>query len=107
MRQTKKSGDRRANPRYRVVLDVRWKVIHRKRDLYSGTGLTVDFSSGGIQFDTDEPPSVGRTIEMSIAWPALLDETIPLRLVAEGRVVRITGQRVAVGIQRYEFRTAG
>ena len=100
------SGDRRAHPRYKVVLDVRWKVVHRKRVLYSGSGLTVDFSSCGVQFDTDEPPSIGRAIEMSIAWPALLDAVVPLRLIVEGRVVRTTRHGVAVEIEHCEFRTA-
>ena len=106
MRMKRKTSDRRANRRYDVTLEVRWKVVHRKRVLYSGTGLTVNFSSGGIQFETSEPPSVGRTVEMAIAWPALLDDSLSLRLFVQGRVVRTTGQRVAVDIDRYEFRTA-
>jgi len=106
MQGGRKIRDRRADRRYEVKLDVRWKVVHRKRVRQTGTGITIDVSSGGISFNTDEPLSVGHKIELSIAWPALLGGTAPLRLVVEGRVVRATGRRVAVGIQRYEFRTA-
>lgn len=107
MRTKRKTSDRRADRRYDVTLDVRWTIVHRKRVLYSGTGRTVNFSSGGILFETDDPPAVGRTIEMAIAWPVPLEETVPLRLVIQASVVRTAGRHVAVSIQRYEFRTAG
>ena len=106
MRTKRKPADRRANRRYDVALDVRWTIIYRKQVLYSGTGRTVNFSSGGILLETDEPPAVGRTVEIAIAWPALLDENLALQLVVEGHVVRTTGHRVAIEIHRYEFRTA-
>ena len=106
MRAKPKPTDRRANRRYDVTLDVRWTMIYRQV-LYSGSGLTRNMSSGGILFETDDPPAVGRRIEMSIAWPALLDEAISLRLIIEGRVLRASGQLVAVGVERYQFRTGG
>jgi hypothetical protein len=106
MRTKRKTSDRRANRRYDVTLEVRWKIIYRNRVLSSGTGLMLNMSSGGILFETDDPPAVGRTIEMAIAWPVLLNANVPLRLFIQAQVVRTMGRRVAVGIERYEFRTA-
>jgi hypothetical protein len=40
-------------------------------------------------------------------WPAQLDYKHPLKLVAGGRVVRVTAEAAAIIIDRYEFRTQG
>ena len=106
MRTKPKTRDRRAYQRYHVTLDVRWTIIYRKQVLYSSTGRTVNFSSGGILFQTDDPPAVGRTIEIAIPWPVSLETDVPLQLIIQSSVVRTAGRRVAVGINRYEFRTA-
>jgi len=61
--------------------------------------------SGGILFTTEEKLPMGRMVELSINWPARLDGTCPLKMVARGRVVRSEDTRAAVRIERYEFRT--
>jgi hypothetical protein len=63
--------------------------------------------SGGILFTTEERLPVGRTVELSVNWPARLDGVCPLKFVAVGRVVRSEENRAAVRIERYEFRTRG
>jgi len=50
---------------------------------------------------------LGRTVELSVTWPALLGGKCPLQFVARGRVVRSESNRAAVKIERYEFRTRG
>ena len=45
-------------------------------------------------------------VEISVNWPARLDGTCPLKLVATGRMVRADADKAAVRIERYEFRTA-
>jgi len=44
-------------------------------------------------------------MEVSISWPAQLNNQCALRLVARGRVVRFEQGRAALEIQQYEFRT--
>jgi hypothetical protein len=44
-------------------------------------------------------------VEISVNWPARLDGTCLLQLVATGRVVRADAQAAAVRIERYEFKT--
>jgi hypothetical protein len=61
--------------------------------------------SGGILFTTEDRLPVGRTVELSVNWPARLDGTCPLQFVATGRVVRSEDSRAAVRIDRYEFKT--
>jgi hypothetical protein len=50
---------------------------------------------------------VGRTVELSVNWPARLDGTCPLKFVAVGRVIRSEPHRAAVRIERYQFKTRG
>jgi len=100
-------GERRTDRRYDLALNVRWKLIRRRRVLDSGTGTTVDVSSGGLLFQTDRELPSGLNIELSIAWPVLLHNVAPLQLVVAGRVVRTVGQRVGVRMTQHEFRTVG
>ena len=43
--------------------------------------------------------------EVSISWPAQLNNKCALKLVARGRIVRFEDGRAAMEIQQYEFRT--
>lgn len=100
------AGDRRSDRRYDIALDLRWKVIRRRRVLDAGTGITLDLSSGGILFETDRQLPAGLNIELSISWPVLLHNVAPLQLVVTGRIVRASGRRTAVRMMQHEFRTA-
>lgn len=99
--------ERRSDRRYELALTVRWRLIRRRRVLDSGTGTTVDVSSGGLLLETCRELATGLMIELSIAWPVLLHNVAPLQLVVVGRVVRAQGRRVAVRMVQHEFRTAG
>jgi len=100
------AGDRRSDRRYDIALDLRWKVIRRRRVLDAGTGTTLDLSSGGILFETDRQLPQGLNVELSISWPVLLHNVAPLQLVVTGRIVRASGRRTAVRMMQHEFRTA-
>ena len=101
------AGERRQDRRYEIRLDVRWKLIRRRRVLETGTGHTIDISSGGIHFETDRTLPVGLNVELSIAWPALLHNVAPLQLVAFGKIVRASGHKTAMLMLQHEFRTVG
>jgi len=100
-------GDRRNDRRYGLQLDVKWKLIRRRRVLETGTGHTVDLSSGGLMFDAGRHLPAGLNVELSITWPVLLHNVAPLQLVVSGRIVRTDGQRIAVRAVQHEFRTMG
>lgn len=99
-------GDRRAERRYELRLDVAWKLVHRNRVVAAGTGRTRDLSSHGILFEAAPAVVAGKNVELSIRWPVLLHGVAPIRLVVTGHVVRCEGRLAAVHIKRYEFRTA-
>lgn len=101
------AGDRRSDRRYALHLDLRWKLIRRRRILETGVGRTLDLSSGGILIETDRPLPVGLNLELSVAWPVMLHNVAPMQLVISGRIVRCSGPRVAIRMVQHEFRTAG
>jgi len=85
-------GDRRQNRRYQLQLDLKWKLIRRRRVLDTGTGQTIDVSSGGICFDAGRHLPEGLNVELSISWPVLLHNVAPMQLVATGKIVRTNGR---------------
>ncbi len=99
--------DRRETGRFPVTEYVKYFVTHSKALKTRGTGKTLNFGSGGLLFTTEERLPLGRLVELSVAWPALLGGKCPLQFVATGRVVRSENHLAAVKIQRYEFRTRG
>jgi hypothetical protein len=105
--EEKIQGERRFDRRYDIALDVRWKLVRRRKVLDSGTGRTIDLSSGGILFEAGRPLPVGLGVELSIAWPALLHNVAPMQLVVSGRIVRTNGSLAAIHMVQHEFRTAG
>jgi hypothetical protein len=69
------------------------------------TAETIDISSGGVLLASRTLLPVGRRVQLSIDWPALLNERCGLRLMVEGKVLRSNENGSAVAILRYEYRT--
>jgi hypothetical protein len=65
----------------------------------------VNLSSCGVLFEAQDPLPLGKRIELSIAWPARLDENAGLTLRVIGRIVRTEENLVSVAFSHYEFRT--
>src|SRR5881227_2730113 len=84
-------GDRREDRRYPINLELRWKLIRRRKVRDTGSGRTIDLSSGGILFDASRPLPSGMNVELSINWPVLLHNVAPMQLVISGRIVRTVG----------------
>lgn len=101
------SGERRSKRRYAISLPVKFKITKNCLVVGTGTGTSLDLSSGGISFTTPSPVKVGSYLELSVSWPVLLDQSCPLQLVASGRVVRSDHQCTAIAMDRHEFRTSG
>ena len=101
------AGDRRFDRRYQIQLELRWKLIRRRKVQNAGAGRTIDLSSGGVLFDAGRLLPVGLNVELSISWPVLLHDIAPMQLVVSGRIVRSVGAYSAVQITQHEFRTVG
>jgi len=97
--------ERRVADRFPIERELRYKVLNKKFSNESGEGRTVNISSSGILFATNEVLLPGRKIEVSLSWPAQLNEKCALKLVARGKVVRYERGMAALAIQQYEFRT--
>jgi PilZ domain len=97
--------ERRSSRRYSIALELRWKLFNRKRLRDSGVGTTVDISSGGILFESDHRPATPGFMELAITWPAGPNDIPPMQLLVIGRVVRVSGTRVAIRIRQHGFST--
>ncbi len=97
--------DRRGADRFPIEREVRFKILNRKYPDEAGIGKTINMSSNGVLFTTDQYLLPGRRLEVSISWPAQLNSRVNLKLVARGRVVRCEEGRAAIEIHQYEFRT--
>ena len=103
------AAERRLKNRYPMDLSVRFRS-HSQSAVFSGSGRTVNLSSGGIfVVSEDVVPeveiSVNARVEMSITWPVLLDGSIQLQLLAVGRIVRWGPASFAATFERHAFRT--
>jgi len=99
------SSDSRSSVRVPIDLEVRYRVVRRRRPVENGSGRTIDISSSGLSFAANTPLSIGQTLDVYIDWPVLLDGGVQLQIVTSGVVVRTTGAVTAIRIQRHDFRT--
>ena len=100
-------ADQRAHRRYPISLILRYKLLSNGRVVRSGSGQTLNLSTGGAYFECVDPLPVAGTIELVLNWPFLLAGTCPLKLIMFGNIVRVKGKCVAFHTLRHEFRTAG
>lgn len=98
-------NERRSRFRFAIERDVRYKLAEDGEVVAAGSGRTIDMGSGGVAFVTEQSLIPGGFVELSISWPVLLDETLPMRFVVFGRVLRCTGHKAVCTIEKYEFRT--
>jgi hypothetical protein len=101
----KDANDRRGSDRFPIEREVRYKVLSKRSADETGSGKTVNMSSSGVLFTADHFLLPGKRVEVSISWPAQLNNKTALKLVARGRVVRCEDGKAALEIQQYEFRT--
>jgi hypothetical protein len=101
----KLKAERRHSDRFPIEREVRYRIINKRGSEEAGEGKTINMSSAGVLFTCERMLVPGRRVELSISWPAQLNDKCALKLVARGRVVRFEEGRTAIEIQQYEFRT--
>ncbi len=97
--------ERRAKRRYPLQLNIRFRSTQGKL-LVAGDGRTLNISSAGLLIAASQDVRKGLRLQLTVEWPWLLDDTTPLQLVAESRVVRASESEFAVRLERYQFRTS-
>ncbi len=108
-RRTETADDRRVTNRMPIERDVRYKVLVGKKSeaQTTGVGKTLNMSSGGVLFTTETALPEGGRVELNVSWPVQLNDNLPLKLVAMGRLVRSEDAQAAIAIEKYEFKTRG
>jgi len=96
--------ERRSHRRYPVVLDAEYKLLFRGSAQHQGYCRTVNISSGGILLAVSGLPRWG-SIEVSLKWPILLNDFVPVKFVVHGDIVRSDGECSAVKFSQYGFHT--
>lgn len=99
--------DRRTKRRFGIEQGLRYKLLYGSRVAEAGNGRTLNISSSGVWFTTEGVLSTGLPVELSMSWPARLNDVCPMKLMIYGCVVRSDGDGTALAIERYEFRTQG
>ena len=107
MRKENMLRERRTGCRFGLRRELRYRLVEGRTVVAAGAGYTIDMGSGGVAFFTDKELRPGACVELSISWPALLDQTCPIRLNVVGRVLRGAGRSVVCTVDTHEFRTAG
>src|SRR5207249_2031916 len=74
------SEDRRSKRRYPIELPVQYKVMKNYLVMGTGSGNSLDLSSGGIAFTSTAPLKIGSYLELSVSWPVMLNQSCPLKL---------------------------
>jgi hypothetical protein len=102
-------AERRIKIRYSLDLSVRFKSISR-RAIFEGSGRALNLSSEGVfvvfqHIVPEVEVPLGARVDLSITWPSLLHGSIPLQLLAVGRIVRWGPSSFAATFRRHQFRT--
>jgi len=101
------SLDRRHKLRFQIEQGLRYKLLYGNRIAEAGSGRTLNISSNGVWFTTEGMLTPGLPVELSMSWPARLNDVCPMKLMIYGCVVRSDADGAAIAIERYEFRTQG
>ena len=100
---TNDSSERRSRLRFSIGQDISYTCLSAKQ--IRGVGKVLDISSKGARFTTECALSPGARIELSVNWPARLNDTCLLKLIVCGCVVRSEEGAAAIRIEQHEFRT--
>jgi hypothetical protein len=91
--------ERRGSQRYHLELALEFRAYVSRHIVRVGSGWTVNISSGGVLFAAGIPLPLGVNLEMTIRWPVLYEEKLPLQLHLTGRVVRQDSQGTAIQVR--------
>ena len=89
---------------YPLHLQLRYRIFRDSDLVSSGTGETVFIGAKSLLFWAEQPAERGLFAEMSIDWPALLENRVPLQLCIYGRIVSCCGRRVFIQIIFHELK---
>ena len=98
--------DQRLHSRYPISLDFQYELLNQSPFKQTGSGRTLNISTGGVFFETPDPLPDHGQIDLALHWPFLLNGACPLKLLVHGHIVRTDATGTAVKVMRHEFRTS-
>lgn len=90
---------------YPLRIDLEYRLVGLGGAVKTGLGRTVRLSSACVQFECADYLPEQSKVEISIVWPARLENGVGLKLCVFGRTVSSQDHTIVVEIQRYQFRT--
>lgn len=87
------------------MIDLEYRLVGLGGVVKTGRGRTVRFSSACLQFECADYLPAQSKVEVSMVWPARLENGVGLKLWVWGRTISSQDQTIVVEIQRYQFRT--
>jgi len=100
---THDSAERRSRQRFRIGQDICYTCLSGPRT--RGVGKVLDISSKGVRFTTEYTLNPGTRMELSVNWPARLNDTCLLKLMVYGCVAWSEESVAAIKVECHEFRT--
>ena len=97
--------ERRRTRRYAIEQEARYCESYREQISQKGAGRLINISLSGILFKSERPIFPGAPLTVVMNCAGLLDQTSPIELMIQGRVVRSNEKGTASTIDRYEFRS--
>jgi hypothetical protein len=88
---------------YPVELELTYKVSGDSPVL-AGAGQTLSMSRDELHFVADRALPKGTELDISVAWPVLLDNRLHLQLCLEATVTSNSDRFVSARFRRYQFR---
>src|SRR5260370_17167971 len=104
MSTVQKTGerDRRAKRRFPMEREVRYKALYNPQVAQTGTGKSLNISSKGIWFTTEDFLTTGIQVELSMDWPALLNDSCPMKLIIYGYLLPTINHAAAAAIAPHD-----
>lgn len=105
LRSTHHDSSKPVAREFPIALDMQYQVLGDGTSKVRGTGRTLWMSSQKIIFEGDTALPAGTVVEITIAWPAMLDEHVGLQLWIRACVLHPLSHGIAAEIRKYQFRT--
>jgi hypothetical protein len=98
--------ERRRRARFPLVREIRYLTLKRGGDV-PRRGETLNISSSGTLFTTEDDLKPGTKVQLSISWPFKLNNAVSVNLVTGATIVRVEGRKAAARFETHEFKLAG
>lgn len=96
----------RSSRRFPISMSLEYQLnsSHKASAKGWGRGMTINLSSSGVLFESQQVLPVGRRLNLFLDWPVRRDYQVDMVLFILGRIVHRSGTSVGVEILKYEFR---